>query len=453
LPTASHRPWLITGTIALALLGVGFIPISYEVGGPVTLKAKSGNLRTLSTPIAGVIDSLNSGVQAGSSVKKGQAIAQIRSRDLEREIAQTQQALAEAKQQLEEQQRRQVHATTDVQNAIVQNTALQQQAALANQLVQGEAPSQVQEIAANVHKQQVLLASADAKTTALRRSCARGRSASAKMGRGARRTQPNHWRNGSLAAIAGNHAAKAHPGCCFHSNSNWKTGNNYCCPTRCGSSRAAHSGNGRSYCQFEPTLATVGARSPQSTLRAPIDGVIITEGFDLKVGKELKPDQDLLEVVNVRDGLVGSVEIEEQDSKAVQVGKNVRFRLSNDKLKGFDARVEQVIPNVKTDQTGQKRTLSVLISVTNQDEQLRNGSSGYAYIHSEQIPLYQRVRQEISASSPGSGCNGKNQASLITFNMVVKEACRNLDHRLSICPKLNNFSRPRFTSKRIEKDF
>ena len=100
-PSISYRPWLIAGTIALGLLGIGVIPIPSEVGGTVTLKAKPGNLRTISTPIAGVIDFLSPGVQAGSRLKKGQAIAQIRSRDVEREIAQMQQALSEANQQLE----------------------------------------------------------------------------------------------------------------------------------------------------------------------------------------------------------------------------------------------------------------------------------------------------------------------------------------------------------------
>lgn len=362
-PVATHRPWLITGTIALALLGVGFIPTSYEVGGPVTLRAKSGNLRTLSTPIAGVIDSLSPGVQAGSRVRQGQAIAQIRSRDLEREIAQTQQAIAEAQQQLEEQQRRQVRATAEVQNAIAQNIALQQQVKLANQLAQAAVPSQMQEITANMHKQQVLLASANAKLQRYDGLVQQGALPRQKW----EEVRDERNRIAGEMEVSQRSLATTQQKLIQDADS---------VQIQIGRQETIIAAQ-RDAAQVEQHTQAMGDRIANLnqrlqqlerdrrslTLRAPIDGVIITEGFDLKVGKELKPDQDLLEIVNVREGLVGSVEIDEQDSKAVQVGKNVRFRLSNDKLKGFDARVEQVIPNVKTDQTGQKHTLSILISV------------------------------------------------------------------------------------------
>lgn len=394
-PSISYRPWLISGTIALGLLGIGVIPIPSEVGGTVTLKAKPGNLRTISTPIAGVIDSLSPVVQAGSRLKKGQAIAQIRSRDVEREIAQMQQALAEANQQLEEQQRRQVRAATEVQTAIAQSTALQQQSKLANHLAQAMAPSPMQEIAANVHKQQVLLASAEAKLQRYDSLVQEGALPRQKW----EEVRDERNRIAGEMEVSQRSLATTQQKLTQDADSvQIQIGRQ---ETIIAAQRDAAQAEQQTQAIHE-RIANLKQRLQQLegdrrslTLRAPIDGVVISEGFDLKVGKELKPDQDLLEIVNLREGLVGSVEIDEQDIKSVQAGKSVRFRLSNDKLRGFDAKVERVIPNVKTDQTGQKRTLSVLISVKNQDEQLQNGSSGYAYIHSEQIPVYQRVRQEI----------------------------------------------------------
>lgn len=124
----------ITGAIATALIGVSFIPTSFEVGGSVVLEAKQGNRRPLTTPIAGIVDWIDPAMQPGTSVKPGQIIAKLRSRELEQAIAQIEQDILIVKQQQEEQLRRQVQADAEVQAAIAQATALDQQIQLARQM-------------------------------------------------------------------------------------------------------------------------------------------------------------------------------------------------------------------------------------------------------------------------------------------------------------------------------
>jgi len=405
-PTAKHparHRWLLVGAIA-ALGLVSLIPISYEVGGPVTLNVAPGNRRTVSPPIAGTLEFLNPAVQSGAPVQQGQVIARLRSRDLERDIAQVQQELTSAQQQLEEQTRKQIRIAADLQTAIAQAQALQQETTLAQQAAAASVPTQVQEIEATLAMQRQLLASTEREleryTLALEDkviSASRWEEVKQKRDRLAGElttleqklasTRENLQREVKSREIQLSRQTAI-----------------VAAQQQIANSEAQVQTLGDRITHLQHRLTQLQKDHQQLTLRAPIDGVVITTDFDLKLGKELKPDQGLLEIVHLGDRLTGSVEIDEQDVRYVQAGKAVRFRLSYDKLTTFDARVERLIPNVKADQTGQKHTVSIAISVDNPDAQLQNGSTGYARIYSEQVPMYQKSPAKSSASSPGNAC-------------------------------------------------
>jgi hypothetical protein len=93
-------------------------------------------------------------------------------------------------------------------------------------------------------------------------------------------------------------------------------------------------------------------------------------------------------------GVVGVNVLEEQDVGTIQQGQSVRLRLTSNKLTQVNAKVVGIIPNVETDQTQQKHTVPVLIRVDNPDGQLANNSGGFAYIHSKQVRLYERMWRE-----------------------------------------------------------
>ncbi|MBL1177202.1 HlyD family secretion protein [Pantanalinema sp. GBBB05] len=390
--TARRR--LIFSAVIAGMIGASLFPITYEVGGTVILEAKPGNRRAVTTTIPGTIETLAPAIQPGTMVKQGQVIATLRSRELEREIAQVQQEIAEAKQQIENQQRQQIRAEAAVKAAIATRQALEQQVVLAEQVAQENVPSQIQEIQTTIATKQTLLASAErelrrydellhdgAISQAARDKVQRDRdmiagevetaqqtlaSTQQKLRNQAQDIQIQASRQTVLVAAEQQTA-----------ESEWQM--------QAISDRLA---------QLHHRLTKLQQDQQQLVLRAPISGVVITPDFALKLGRELKTDQGLLEIVKL-DELTGYVEIDEQDINYIQNGKPVRFRLSHDKLKSFDARVERTIPNVQSDQTKQRRTVAVLIHVNNPDGQLQNGSSGYARVYSETIPLYQRVGREI----------------------------------------------------------
>lgn len=395
--TAPHalRPWLITGAISATLIGISFIPTSFEVGGAVVLEAKQGHRRQVTTPISGLIDWIDPALQPGTAVQKGQVIARLRSRELEQAIAQVEQEIVAIRQQQEDQLRRQLRAAADVKAAIAQAEALDQQASLARRLAQAEVPSQMQEIQTKIATQRQSLSSAE-------RELQRYDSlANAGIIPQIQRDQKQQERDrvaGELEALQQSLASTQQKLTHDVQVADIQTARQ----TFLIAAEQQKVESERQMVALSDRLVTTQKRLAQLqqdqqrlTLRAPIDGVVITPGFDLKLGKELKTDQELMAIVNVAAGLTGQVEIAEQDAGYVQAGKPVRFRLSRDKLRTFDANVEKLIPNVQTHQTEQKRILSVLISVQNPDGQLQNGSSGFAYIYSEQIPLYERVRREI----------------------------------------------------------
>jgi multidrug resistance efflux pump len=334
-------------------------------------------------------------IQPGVSVKKGQIIAKLRSRELEQAIAQVEQEIIAIKQQQEEQFRKQIRANAEVKAAIAQAAALDQQAKLARQLAQSAVPSQIQETQARIETQRQLLASFDQE---LQRYEVLAQAGAISLMKRDESKRSRDRAAGELAALERNLAST-------QQKLNQDTQTIEIQSTKQSLLIAAEQQKVNSEQQLialrdrlsdaQKRFTELKQDQDHLTLRSPIDGVIITSEFDLKLGKELKTDQELLAIVNVKEGLTGQVEIAEQDIGYVQAGKPVRFRLSRDKLRTFDAKVEQLIPNVQTHQNEQKRTLSLLISVKNPDGQLQNGSSGFAYVYSEQIPLYERVRREI----------------------------------------------------------
>lgn len=393
-PQRSYRRLLVLGAIATGLMGVSLSPITYEVGGTVILEAKPGNRRTITTPIPGTIETIHPAIQPGVMVKRGQVIATLRSRELEREIVQVQQEIAVANQQIEEQARKQVQAESEVKAAIATSRALEQQSVLAKQIAQAAIPSQIQELQSTIDSKQKLLTSAErelqryemlvgegAIALATRDKVQRERDAIAGEAKTAQQ---------SLASIQ----QKLHNEAQTAEIQAFRQAAQVAAEQQVAASERPMQAMSDRSVQLQQRLAKLQQDQQRLVLRASIDGVVITPDFALKLGRELKPEQSLLEIVNLNE-LTGYVEVDEQDINYVQNGKPVRFRLSHDKLKSFDARVERIIPNVQSDQTKQRRTVSVLLQVSNSDRQLQNGSSGYARVYSETIPLYQRVGREI----------------------------------------------------------
>ncbi|MGG6298067.1 efflux RND transporter periplasmic adaptor subunit [Leptolyngbya sp. AN02str] len=130
------------------------------------------------------------------------------------------------------------------------------------------------------------------------------------------------------------------------------------------------------------------------TLRATTSGTVITSDLDLRVGQELRPDTALMQIAEL-GSLTANVEIPEEDLDYVEMNAPVTFRPRQAKLETYTARVEDILYNVEPDKTEQRRVATVRLIIDNPDNRLRPGSSGYARIFSEWIPLYERAGREI----------------------------------------------------------
>jgi multidrug resistance efflux pump len=160
---------------------------------------------------------------------------------------------------------------------------------------------------------------------------------------------------------------------------------------------------------FEKAIANYEARIKELKtakesliLTAPISGIVLTNDLDKKQFKELRPsasDDFLLEIADLQQ-LTAIVEVREEDMKYVEVGKLVTFRPLLDKLRAYNAKVEQILPQVQIDSTQQKKAVLVRIVVDNTDGQLLPKGSGYAKVWSEWIPLYRRIGREVKRLIP-----------------------------------------------------
>ncbi len=136
-----------------------------------------------------------------------------------------------------------------------------------------------------------------------------------------------------------------------------------------------------------------------TTLRSPIDGVVITSDLDLKKNQQLKPGDDFLKISDLRN-LTGTVEVREEDSRYVDQNKPVTFRSRQDKLRDYQATVIDKLPEIKNDPSQSQGMLQVRLLVDNSDGELKPGTNGYAKIFSENISLYEHLGRELMRLIP-----------------------------------------------------
>ena len=151
---------------------------------------------------------------------------------------------------------------------------------------------------------------------------------------------------------------------------------------------------------LENRLDQLSNQQGELVINANLAGRVLGEDLDLIAGQEVDANQVILRVVNLKQ-LTAEVDVKEDDLSYVNVGAPVKFRSQQSKLDVHDAQIEKIPSyDVESDETNQKRIVKVEISIENEEELLRPGSSGYAKIFSEWIPLYERLGREISKLVP-----------------------------------------------------
>lgn len=160
-PESSRRllPYKILAV--LIFFSLGFLPTRYEVGGAVTLTVSSKNRQLVTSPIDGIIQEINPALQPGSQIKKGDKIAVLRSRNLEAELSRVQQELSQAKEQLQQQTRRQLDIASQINTIAAEQAALEEELTIKQGLATGDRSSRLQVITSQIASSQAQLATVE----------------------------------------------------------------------------------------------------------------------------------------------------------------------------------------------------------------------------------------------------------------------------------------------------
>ncbi|TVQ16738.1 MAG: HlyD family efflux transporter periplasmic adaptor subunit [Leptolyngbya sp. DLM2.Bin15] len=400
-PAAVSKPsWqrrvTVWGAIALGLGGISLIPLDYQVGGDVELSWRETARQSVHAPMPAMIERVL--VQTGDRVQPGQPILQLVSRDLEREIADVQEKLAQAYRSLEQAEQEHTRSQAALLQAIAQEQATRDRAnrvlSRASQLEQGLLPSEMQvlqverqrlegrllEVSDKISRYDVLLE--DGAIAAQRvddersvyRDIQRDLAANAERMRMVQR-QLQDEAIGESGNVAYQEASVL-------------------------ASQLVVEGSQQISAQqgiiitLEQRLQHLQQERSQLTLTARTEGTVITSDLDLLVGREVRSEGVLMEIAELSQ-LVANVEIKEEDLEYVQIGKDVSFRPRQSKLESYDGKVDDILNNVEVDATQQQRVATVRVVIDNPEERLRLGATGYAKIYSERIFLYERLGREL----------------------------------------------------------
>ncbi len=402
--TANKSPnrWTIVAVVAISLGLISFIPIPFDVGGSVQLETKEGAREQIRTPIPGVIQDIL--VKSRDEVKKDQIIAHLSSIELDKEIADAQNLLDQNRHSLQTVKRQQIASIADTEKARAAGEAMREKANRYNdraaKLLQGQLPPDIQVLEAQKAKIQSQLK--DAEIIAKRRQDLYAQGVVSQEERGKAQNAFDNLQNELAAKGKEIDTAKQRLiDTATDSRSDASTQ-----ATTIRGSEMLREDRGQivalqqGIANLETRIKDLKTRKESLTLKATISGTVITSDLDKKKNTSLKPGEEfLLEIADLRE-LTATVEIREEDRKYVEVGQSVKFRPLQDKLRTYEARVEEIVPQVLIDSSQQKRVVLVKIVVNNKDAQLMPKGSGYAKIGSDSIFLYKRIGRELKRLVP-----------------------------------------------------
>gem|GEM_PF-1291994 len=394
--TSPHRRLLIWGGVVCGLGAIGMIPIPYQVGGDVQLAWREEARQALHTPVPAIVNQVF--VQPGTVVQPGQPLVQLSSRELEREIADVENQLAQVHQGLQQAQQAQIQAEASLLAAQAQEQATQAHVMpilnRVNQLEQGIMPPEMQQLQVEQQRLQGRLSEVQYEIERFESLVADGAIAPIRVDE-----QRVLYRD-IERDLAVNRERMAQAQQELRDKASSEIGNlesqntSVIAAQMIADSSAQITAQQQTIQMLERRLARLGQQQDALTLTATTSGTVITSDLDLLIGQEVQTDKTLLHIAELNQ-LTANVEIKEEDLAFVNMGAEVTFRPRQAKLEPYDARVDDILYNVEADETQQKRVATVRVVIDNPEKQLRPGSSGYAKIFSEWIPLYQRIGREV----------------------------------------------------------
>ncbi len=391
----NRRPWIIGGVLVGAGL-IGMIPVPYQVGGNVQLSWRTDARQSVNAPMPAMVEQVL--VTPGDRVSVGQPLVQLSSRELEREIAEVQEKITQARRELALAQQEETQAEALVFEASVRQQVARQQAQPSlermQQLQQGLMPPEVQQLQIERVRLEQQLQEIGTTVDRFQELADEGAIAPMRVDE-----QESLYRN-----VERDLAVNAQQMQLVQQQIEIKAIQDVgTIDTQSASLAAAQQvmdANQRIAAQEQiivdliQRLQTLQAEQDTLVLTATTDGTVITSDLDLLMGQEVRPETTLMQVAELSQ-LMANVEIKEEDLTFVERGAAVTFRPRQAKLDSYSARVEDILYNLESDETQQQQIATVRVVIENSDVQLRPGSSGYAKIFSEWTPLYRRVGREV----------------------------------------------------------
>jgi len=132
----------------------------------------------------------------------------------------------------------------------------------------------------------------------------------------------------------------------------------------------------------------------QLAIQATVSGTITTTDLDLLNNQTLEAGREILNVVNL-SSLTGLVEIQQEEIDLIHQSLPVTFKPRQATVDQYQAKIEDIQPVIKSDESGQNSVLQIRITIDNDDRQLQPGLEGVAHIKTPQLRVYQKVSREF----------------------------------------------------------
>lgn len=393
--TQRKLPYRLCGIVGVLALAA-FIPVPYQVGGEVTLEWPEGARQEVRPPMAAIVEEVY--VTTSANVEAGQPLVKLSSRDLEAEIASVRERLAQAQEDLQEALRTQTQAEAslieiDAQIRATQERASRLQTRLAN-LDRNLISPEIQ--ALMIQRDQLRFRLNQAKVDWERYRDLNAQKAVSQEEldikelafRSVEQDLKAKEEEIKLAQQRLSDAAADEQGAVNFQNARFAAAN---LVAQTNEQIAAHRNTVQT---LEARLTELLNQGESLVLLSTQSGTVLDKDLDLLVGQAVAPDSTLFRIANL-EYLTANVKVKEDDWDYVQLGKAVTFRPNSNKLKSLDGVVESISGYAQLDQTEQRRVATVRVKIQNLDGRLLPDSSGYAKIASDDMLLYQRVRQEI----------------------------------------------------------
>ncbi len=407
---SSWQKWATLGLVAVAIGGVGFIPISHNVSGETIVESAPGYQEIVNMPEPGTIKKIY--VHQNSPVIIGQPIIEIKSDEVERLIDDIDQKLIQAKSELQSADVQiSVLSSNREQYQIKYHNSIQRSARLHQEIAQNQQP-RVQQLESDKAGRisfsqglQVQVARLDKRISELTPAVKAGAISRKEIDNLEDKKQEILTQlapiSSELAAIDAQiaDATKQRKDELLDQRQpevDDAAAALQSASTQIQKAKADKEKWSAQIPQLDAIKQKLLQRREKLTVRATKNGVVIDPNLETLEGQKLPDSKPILTITDPNHPSA-IVELTQEDYKLVKIGMPVIFRPQDAEFNEYKARVEELPPTVSFDQAQQKRSVKVRLKFDDEKAAayLMLGTKGNAHIQVEQMRVYHKLQREF----------------------------------------------------------